>query len=308
MNQEYRDSLVLTEVLTRAAARENLISDEQAKRVMRTIGSQPDMTFAPSVLGSQAVVDNPRKYFKPWYEQLQNQIVKRQTSANYAPYVVQGHHNVPIEAAYAYAQTLPIEQGMEFLQRVAERVPFGSNYGDFTALSAMAHQDSPGMNAHINPISGSKQPDYFGQQVNELIGLNPKQASGRFVEQIVLPAQQITDIAYNLPQEVAFRQANADLLGIPVNDLVSTDISPGRGQVTFANRNRDALQQKYGVTKDEANRIMKLAYSNVTPIPNEKRSNVRDNPLIMVRPEAEQSLNNLGIKGRFAGELLMGKF
>ena len=306
MNQEYRDSLVLAEALTRAAANENLITNEQAKRVMRTFGSQPDMTFAPSVLGAQAVIDNPRELFKPWYEQAQNQIVKRQTSANYAPYVVQGHHNVPIEAVYAYAQTLPVEQGMEFVQRVAEKAPFGSNYGDFTPLSAMAHQDSPGMNAHINPISGSKQPDYFGQQANELIGLNPKEASNRFVEQIVFPAQRLTDIAYNLPEEVAFRQATADILGIPVNDLVNTDISPGRGQVTFANRNRDALQKKFGVTKDEANKIMNLAYSNVTPIPNEKRSNARDNVLISLRPGAERSLKRLGV-GRFAGDLLMGK-
>jgi len=305
VSQEYLDNVVLSELLFQGAAKEKLISNEQAKRVMRVIGSQPDMLFAPSVLGAQAVTENPRKNFNPWYEQLQNQIIKRQKSANYAPYVVQGHHRVPIEAAYSIAQRMSVEQGMEFLQRVNDQVGFGNDYGDFSALSAMGHQDSPGLNAHMNLIHGSKDLKYFGSQANEMFGLNPEKASQRFVDQIALPSQRLTHLVENSRQEMVFKNRLAEMLGISVDELVDTNISLGRGEITNANRNRDRLQ-KEGMTRPIASYIMNDSYSDVAPVDRTKRTSSPDNTLGFIRPGAAGSLKRLGIPGRQAGDLLKG--
>jgi hypothetical protein len=284
-DNEYRVGLAYFLEGLKKAATEGLFSPDPElnismfKRLMRTVLSQGNADFAEAFVGI-----DPQQLLDPVFAKKQASVMTKisdeaQRAMNYAPGVVEGHHPISVSSIEAASRHLPLEDRLEFLQVLNNEYQVGgtNGWGQF-GLSKFGHQGYgtrasrpfPEMNAHFSSDPSTMVQEGFkvdtGTWQNEDFSSikDPRKLAHEFYRRSGEPQMRFAEIAYDQPQEVAFRQALSDSLGIRPRDLdsvVARTTDKGK-PISNANWVRDQIKAK-GIDVDA---LMHQAYGIDMPI------------------------------------------
>ena len=105
LGDNYWKHVGVAEDVIKMGARYGMITDRDAKRVIRMIVSQPDTMFLPNMLAAPDVMRNPSA-LNDWFSSLSSKGSAEQQAANYGPRI-EGHHGVSVSSTHSAGEHLP---------------------------------------------------------------------------------------------------------------------------------------------------------------------------------------------------------
>ena len=237
------------------------IEFDRGKRILRTIWSQPNDRFAEFFTGEAAEWVKDPEIASQVSTKMMGQVEKdMQRFLNYSQ-GVQGHHPISVSSMEAASRHLPVEDRLKFLKTFYDRYAFGgTDQEGMFPLSNFAHQNDklgsgvqgkltnkpkPGFNAHIdsdprvlaqdNPKDAwsTNQGTWQHEDFSDI--LDPDQLADEFWNRSGEPQVRLADLAFDQPQELAFRQKVAEKLGIEERQLYAYGIDRKTGKRSIPN-------------------------------------------------------------------------
>jgi hypothetical protein len=161
-----------------------------------------------------------------------------QKAMNFAPGIVEGHHGISVESTFSASKHLPWKDRIEFHRILNnEYLGGGTVAEDMYPLTKFGHQGRgtrakspfhvPSAHTTANPLAIAESTGFpvdtgtWGKEFNFSNIKDPRKLAAVFMEQSGYPQMDMTDRAFDSPQEVAFRKELAQRLGIRERDLYS---------------------------------------------------------------------------------------
>ena len=260
-SKEYADGITsFTEGIQQAMLNGSMEFD-RGKRILRTIWSQPNDRFAEFFTGEAAEWVKDPEIASQVSTKMMGQVEKdMQRFLNYSQ-GVQGHHPISVSSMEAASRHLPVEDRLQFLKTFYDRYAFGgTDQEGMFPLSNFAHQNDklgsgaqgkltnkpkPGFNAHIdsdprvlaqdNPKDAwsTNQGTWQHEDFSDI--LDPDKLADDFWNRSGEPQVRLADLAFDQPQEQAFRQKVAEKLGIEERQLYTYSIDKKTGKRSLPN-------------------------------------------------------------------------
>ena len=226
---DYWRHVGVAEDLIKKGAMMGLITDADAKRVLRLIDSQASTPeggktlFAADMLAAPAIAENPQE-FKSWFSGIKAKGDKEQKGANAIPYM-HGHHPNSLSSTAAAGQNHDIVNHGKMIMEIdaAGDVIIGTNASKMYGLVEGAHLTNKDFNAHSDPLKeGVTNTGYWqtGQSYADVE--DPIERAHLAMDETFRPQQAMSLAAFNSPQNQEAIQIAANELGISPEELMST--------------------------------------------------------------------------------------
>jgi hypothetical protein len=161
-----------------------------------------------------------------------------QKAMNFAPGIVEGHHGISVESTFNASKHLPWKDRIEFHRILNNEYLVGGTVAeDMYPLTKFGHQGRgtrakapfhvPSAHTTANPLAIAESTGFpvdtgtWGKEFDFSNIKDPRKLAAVFMEQSGYPQMDMTDRAFDSPQEAAFRKELAQRLGIRERDLYS---------------------------------------------------------------------------------------
>jgi hypothetical protein len=213
-----------------------------------------------------------------------------QKAMNFAPRIVEGHHGISVESTFNASKHLPWKDRIEFHRILNnEYLGGGTVAEDMYPLTKFGHQGRgtrakapfhvPSAHTTANPLAIAESTGFpvdtgtWGKEFDFSNIKDPRKLAEVFWEQSGKPQMDMTDRAFNSPQEVAFRTELAQRLGIRERDLYTLskkpDDSSSNREFKFEARGTKFKQllKEAGIAEKDVIEMAHRAYGLPVPAP-----------------------------------------